>query len=130
MKSINKLFKPDVLFSLTNFILLAKIDDSHVLRNLVSMLSNQYLYSFDVKWFGSNGVSVANTDKILSNIFQKLKGSVPIELELSLQENMHSVRAVTIARMDKSLSVDSYLDKNTVHGYNQTVGFFYNKHFL
>ncbi|CAF4265267.1 unnamed protein product, partial [Rotaria sp. Silwood2] len=81
------------------------------------MLSNQCLYSFDIKWLGRTEVPPPNTNKILSNVFQKLKGSVPIELELSLQEyTIYSIRAVTIPRMDKTLCVDSYLNKNTVHG--------------
>jgi hypothetical protein len=88
------------------------------------MFSDQCLYSFDVKWFEGIRMSVPNTNKILSDTFQRLKGSVPIELQVSLQENMYSIRAVTIPRMDKSLCVDSYLDKNTVHGYKRTVGFF------
>ncbi|CAF4350606.1 unnamed protein product, partial [Rotaria socialis] len=119
LKSINKLFERDVLFSLTNFRLYAKIAGPRVLHNLVSMLSNQCLYSFDVKWFVRIGMSVPNTDKILSDTCQNLKGSVSIELELSLKENVYSIRAATIPRMDKSLRVYSYLDKNTVYGRNQ-----------
>ncbi|CAM2717182.1 unnamed protein product [Rotaria socialis] len=119
LKSINKLFERDVLFSLTNFRLYAKIAGPRVLHNLVSMLSNQCLYSFDVKWFVRIGMSVPNTDKILSDTCQNFKGSVSIELELSLKENVYSIRAATIPRMDKSLRVYSYLDKNTVYGRNQ-----------
>ena len=64
-------------------------------------------------------VSVPNPNKILSKTFEKLKGLIPIELELYLKGKMYSIRAVTIPRMDKSLCVYSYLDKNTVHGYKQ-----------
>ncbi|CAM4972340.1 unnamed protein product [Rotaria socialis] len=80
------------------------------------MLSNQCLYSFDVKWFVRIAMSVPNTDEILSDTCQNLKGSVPTELELSLKEDMYSIRATTIPRMNTSLCVYSYLDKNTMHG--------------
>ena len=124
LKSMNKLFEHDVLFSLTHFTLLGKITGCHFLLNLVSMLSNQCLYSFDVKWLVRIPMSVPNTDEILSDTCQNLKGSVPIELELSLKEDMYSIRATTIPRMNKSLCVYSYLDKNPMHGYKQTVFFF------
>jgi len=117
VKSIEKLFERDVLFSLTNFTLLAKIAGPDVLHNLLSMLSSQCLYSFDVKWFVKSVVSLPETSKILSDTFQQLKGPVPIELELSLEENMHSIRAVTVPRIDTTLYVYSYLHINTVHGY-------------
>ena len=85
LKSINKLFEHDVLFSLTHFTLLGKITGCHVLLNLVSMISNQCLYSFDVQWLMRTVVSVPNPNKILSKTFEKLKGLIPIELELYLK---------------------------------------------
>ncbi len=117
LESVNKLFERDVLFSLTNFTFLAGIDGPHVLHNLLSMLSSQCLYSFDVKWFVRTVISLSETSKILSDTFQQLKGSMPIELKLSLQENWCFIRAVTLPKMDKSLDVYFYLHKNTVHGY-------------
>jgi hypothetical protein len=117
LESVNKLFERDVLFSLTNFTFLAGIDGPHVLHNLLSMLSSQCLYSFDVKWFVRTVISLSETSKILSNTFQQLKGSMPIELKLSLGENMYSIKAVTLPKMNKSLYVYFYLHKNTVHGY-------------
>jgi len=117
VKSIEKLFEHDVLFSLTNFTLLAKIAGPYVLQNLLSMLSSQCLYSLDVNWFVGTVVSLPETSAILSDTFQQFKGPVPIELELSLEENMYSIRAVTVPRMDRSLCVYSYLHKNTMHGY-------------
>ncbi|CAF2821266.1 unnamed protein product [Rotaria sp. Silwood2] len=116
LESVNKLFERDVLFSLTSFTFLARIDGPHVLHNLLSMLSSQCLYSLDVKWFVETIISLSETGKILCNIFQQLKGSMPIELELSLEENMYSIRAVTLPKMDKSLYVYFYLHKNSVHG--------------
>ncbi|CAF4472188.1 unnamed protein product [Rotaria sp. Silwood2] len=116
LESVNKLFERDVLFSLTNFTFLARIDGPHVLHNLLSMLSSQCLYSFNVKWFMETIISLSETGKILCNTFQQLKGSMPIELELSLEENMYSIRAVTLPKMDKSLYVYFYLHKNSVHG--------------
>jgi hypothetical protein len=114
---IKKLFERDVLFSLTNFTLLAEIAGPDVLHNLLSMLSSQCLYSFDVNWFVGTVVSPPETSKLLSNTFQQLKGPVPIELELYLKENKYSMRAVTVPRMDTTLCVYSYLHKNAVHGY-------------
>ena len=116
-ESINELFERDVLFSLMKFTLWAWVAGTHVLHNLQSMLSSQCLYSFDVKWSVETVVSLSETDKILFNTFQQFKGPTPIELELSLEENMYSIRALTIPRMDKCLCVYSYLHKDTVHGY-------------
>ncbi|CAF5023467.1 unnamed protein product, partial [Rotaria sp. Silwood1] len=119
LESVNKLFECDVLFSLTNFTLLATIADPYILQNLLSMLSNQCLYSFGVNWLMRTAVlSSLEINKILSDIYQQLKGPVPIELELSLEENMYQtyrIRAVTVPRMDKCLCVYFYLHKNTVH---------------
>ncbi|CAF3368964.1 unnamed protein product [Rotaria sp. Silwood1] len=124
LESVNKLFERDVLFSLTNFTLLARIADPYILQNLLSMLSNQCLYSFGVNWLMRSAVlSSLEINKILSDIYQQLKGPVPIELELSLEENMYQtyrIRAVTVPRMDKCLCVYFYLHKNTVHSVNLT----------
>ena len=48
--SINELFEVDVLFSLTKFSLWGDVDGPNVLQDLLSKLSNQCLYSFDVEW--------------------------------------------------------------------------------
>ncbi|CAF3946870.1 unnamed protein product [Rotaria sp. Silwood2] len=80
------------------------------------MLASQCLYSFDVDWSVTTVVSLRQTSKILSETFQQLKSPIPIELQLRLEEDMYSIRAVTIPRMDKYLSVYCYLRQNTVHG--------------
>ncbi|CAF4488866.1 unnamed protein product, partial [Rotaria sp. Silwood2] len=112
--SINKVFERDVLFSLIKFTLWARMGGPHILHNLLSMLSSQCLYSFNVKWLVRSIVSLSETSNILSETFQQLKGPVPIELELSVDENVCYIRAVTVPRMDKSLCVYSYLH-NIVH---------------
>ena len=116
-ESINELFERDVLFSLMNFRLLARMSGLHVLHNLQLMLSSQCLYSFDVRWSVKAVVSIVETSKILDDIFQQLKGPVPIELELSLEEEIYFIRALTVPRMNKCFCVYSYLRKNIVHGY-------------
>ncbi|CAF2892206.1 unnamed protein product [Rotaria sp. Silwood2] len=79
------------------------------------MLSRQCLHSFDVIWSVGTVVSLSETSKILFDTFQQLKGPAQMELDLSLEENMYSIRALTVPRMDKRLCVYSYLH-NTVHG--------------
>jgi hypothetical protein len=117
-ESINELFERDVLYSLMNFRLLALVAGLHVLHHLQSMLSSQCLYSFDVKWTVQKVVSISETSKILFDTFQQLKGPVPIELELFLEENLYfTIRALTVPRMNKSLCVYSYLHKNIRYGY-------------
>ncbi|CAF0937658.1 unnamed protein product [Rotaria sordida] len=115
-ESINELFERDVLFSLMNFRLLARVAGLHVLHNLQFMLSSQCLYSFDIRWSVKTIVSISETSKILFDTFQQVKGPVPIELDLSLEEDMYFIRALTVPRMDKWLCVYSYLYENTVHG--------------
>jgi hypothetical protein len=56
------------------------------------------------------------TNKILSDAFEQLKGPVPIELKLSFKENRYSITAVTLPRMKEFLCVYSYL-YHSVHGY-------------
>jgi hypothetical protein len=90
--------------------------------DLLSMLSSQCLYSFDVEWSVRTVLSLSETSKILSDTSQQLKGSVPIELKLSLNEfnsisTMYSIRAETLPKMDRYLCIYSYLHKNIVHGY-------------
>ncbi|CAF3273227.1 unnamed protein product [Rotaria sp. Silwood2] len=94
--SVNELFERDVLFSLMKFNLLAWVAGPHVLHNLQSMLSRQCLHSFDVIWSVGTVVSLSETSKILFDTFQQLKGPAPIELDLSLEENMYSIRALTV----------------------------------
>ncbi|CAF3435762.1 unnamed protein product [Rotaria socialis] len=109
VKSINELFECDVLFSLTNFILAAQVNSPYVLHNLLSILSCQYLYSFYVNWFVKTVIIPLEPNKILSNMFEALKGPVPIELKLCFRENMYYIIAVTLPRMEKSMCVRSYL---------------------
>ncbi len=120
-KSFIEFFERDVLFSLMKFTLFATIDSPHFLRYLLPMFSSQCLYSFGVTWFVKTTVSLSETSKILLDTFQELKGSAPIELELSITdmsgiENMYFMTAITIPNMKKYLDVDSYLDKKTVSG--------------
>ena len=117
VKSIERLFECDVLFSLTNFTLLGDITDLNVLHNVLSKLSSQCLYRFDLTWHIIGVVSLLDTSNILSNTFEQLKGPVPIELEVSLEENTYSIRAMTLPRMDSYVDVDSYLSEMQVNGY-------------
>jgi hypothetical protein len=116
-KSFTDIFERDILFSLDKFTLFAIIDSADFLRNLLSMFSSQCLYSFNVVWFMETTVSLSETSKILSDTFQQLKASVPIELELTIEQIWYSMRARTISMMNKCLDVDSYLYKKTVFGY-------------
>jgi len=121
-KSFIDFFERDILFSLNKFTLFATIDSPHFLRSLLPMFSSQCLYSFAVVWFVKTTVSLSETSKILSDTFQQLKASVPIELKLTIKnmsgiENMYSITARTIPSMKKYLDVDCYLDKKTVFGY-------------
>ena len=113
LKSIEMLFADDVLFSLTNFALLAKMTDFDVLENVLSKLSNQCLCRFDVTWvLKEDEVALSDMSNILSKTFEQLKGSMPVELELSSKRNHHSIRAMTLPRMDSCFSI--FLFENTV----------------
>ena len=70
VKSIEMLFKCDVLFSLTNLTLLAQIRDLDVLHNILSKLSSQCSYRFDVTWYVVDELSLLDTSDILSNTFE------------------------------------------------------------
>ena len=114
LKSIEMLFEDDVLFSLTNFTLLAKITDLNVLHNVLSQLSSQCLYRFDVSWnVMDDEVPLSHRSDVLSNTFEQLKGPMAIELELSSKQDHYSMRAMTLPRMDSLFSVFRF--ENTVH---------------
>jgi hypothetical protein len=110
------LFEDDVFSSLTNFTLLGEITDLDVLHKVLSKLSNQCVYRFDVLWAVKDDVSLSDTSDILSNTFQQLKGPIPIELELTVKRDTYSVRAMTLPRMDGFFSVALHLGRNIVHG--------------
>lgn len=116
-ESINELFESDVLFSLMKFRLVAKVTDLHVLHSIQSMLSSQCLYSFCVTWSVKTAISRSTTSKVIFDTFEQLKGPVPFELELSIEENMYIIKASTVPRRNKCLRVDCYLDENIVHRY-------------
>ena len=116
VQSIETLFDSDVFFSLTHFTLWASITGPDILRSLLSKLSPQCSYRFNVTWDVTTVVSLAETSNILSNTFRQLKGPVPIELMLSLEKENYYIRATTIPRMSSHLCVDSYLYKNTAYG--------------
>jgi hypothetical protein len=117
LESINQLFERDVLYSLTKFTLVGMVTGLHILRNFISMLSDQCLYSLDVWLRVHTTVSLFDTSIILLDAFQQMKGRMPIELELSLNDNNYSIRVLTVPRIGKSLRAYSYLDKNTVRAY-------------
>lgn len=122
LKSFTELFDRDILISLMKFKLYAEIDSPHFLHNLLSILSSQCLYSFDVDWFVKSTVPLPEISKILSDTCEQMKGLMTKELEISvvyLNNINHTchMRAVTIPRMNKYLYVDSYLDKRMVIEY-------------
>lgn len=124
LAALDQLFEQDVLFSLTKFILLASISGPHVVQNLISMLSNQCLYSLRVSWSVRTTVSLSNASSILLDTFRQLEGRVPIELELSLNKSSYRITALTVPRINETLTVCRYLDKNTVLGYEYSTSFF------
>ena len=62
-------------------------------------------------------ILLSDTSVILLDTFRQLKGRVPIELELALDTNGYSIRALTVPTIDKSLCAFTYLDKNTIRAY-------------
>ena len=106
LKSIEMLFDDDVLFSLIQFTLLANITDLDVLHNVLSKLSGQCSYRFDVRWNVMNDEEpLSDPNSILSKTFEQFKGPMTIDLELSLEGNHYSIRAMTLPRIDPSFSI-------------------------
>ena len=109
LKSIEMLFEDDVLFSLTNFTLLGQITDFDVVHNVLSKVSSQCSYRFDVTWdVMDDEVSLPDTSNILLKTFEQLKGPIPIELEFSSKRDYYSIRAMTLPRMDSFFSIFSF----------------------
>ena len=106
LKSIEMLFDDDVLFSLTQFTLLAKIEDVNVLHNVLSKLSSQCSYQFDVAWKILNDeVLLSDSRNVALNIFEQLKVPMSIDMEFFSKQDHYSTRAMTLPRMDSFFSV-------------------------
>ena len=129
MELHDRLFDSDVLFSLTKFTLVGLIIGPNVLRNLLSMLSQQCSYAFNVRWSIPTAISLSDTSAILLDMFRQLKGRVPIELELSLFTDRYSIEASTMPRMNKCLTAYAYVNKNIVRAYVYIIYFSHGKLF-
>ena len=109
LKSIEMLFDDDVLFSLTNFSLLAKINSVYVLYNVLSKLSIQCLYQIDVRWNVLNDhMSLPDTVNYLSNAFERLKEPIPIELDLPSASENNMMRTITLPRTDSCFYLSEF----------------------
>ena len=125
---LDRFFDRDVLFSLTNFTLVGLVIDGDVVRKLLSMLSQQCSYTFDVRWFVNIPISLSDTSTILLDTFQQLKGRIAVELELQLSSSydIYSIEAFTPPRMNRSSTTYDYLNENIVRAYVK-IGFFSEK---
>ncbi|CAF0750078.1 unnamed protein product [Adineta steineri] len=65
VESIDQLFDHDVLFSLTNFTLVGIVTGSRVVRNLLSVLSDQCSYTLMVHWRVRTMISYSDTNSKL-----------------------------------------------------------------
>jgi hypothetical protein len=95
---------------------MANVAGPHVIHNLLLMLSEKCSYALAVRWSVQTVLPSTDISNILLDTFQQLKGRIPIELELSLNQDSYSVVALTVPRMNKWLCVSHYLNKNTVLG--------------
>ncbi len=115
---LNRLFDRDVLFSLINFTLVGMVTGPDVIRNLLSMLSQQCSYKLVVRWTVKTTMPpLSNRNVILLDTFRQLKGRAPIELELTLDNKGYFIEAFTVPRINKSLHASAYLNKNIVRAY-------------
>jgi len=124
VKLLDQLFDHAVLFSLTKLILLGLVAGPDVVRNLLSMLCHQCSYTLMVRWHVETMISLSDTSVILLDTFRQLQGRIAIELELSLYHHGYCIKALTVPRIDRYLSVDSYSNKNIVCGYVEISIFF------
>jgi hypothetical protein len=121
---LDRLFDRDVLFSLTNFTLVGMVTGSDVIRNLLSMLSQECSYKLIVRWNVKTTIPLLDRSIILLDTFRQLKGRVPIELELSLYNDGYFIEAFTLPRINKSLDASAYLNENIVRAYVEIYLFF------
>lgn len=121
---LDRLFDRDVLFSLTNFTLVGMVTGSDVIRNLLSMLSQECSYKLIVRWTVKTTIPLLDRSVILLDTFRQLKGRVPIELELYLYEGGYFIKAFTLPRSNKSLDASAYLNENIVRAYVEIYLFF------
>ena len=112
LKSIEMLFDDDVLFSLTNFSLFAKINSVYVLCNVLSKLSIQCSYQIDIRWNVLNDhMSLPETINVLSKAFERLKEPIPIELDLPSASENNMMRTVTLPRTDSCFYLSQFFSE-------------------
>jgi len=121
---LDRLFDRDVLFSLTNFTLVGMVTGSDVIRNLLSMLSQQCSYKLIVRWTVKTTIPLLDRSVVLLDTCRQLKGRVPIELELSLYDGGYFIDAFTVPRINKFLDASAYLNENIVRVYVEIYLFF------
>jgi hypothetical protein len=117
MELLDGLFDDDALFSLTHFTLVGMITGPYIVRKLLSMLNHQCSYVLNVRWYAKTVILLSDASAILLDTFRQLKGPVPIELELTVEINGYSIRALTVPIIDKYLSAYNYLHKYIIRAY-------------
>lgn len=121
LDQFDQLFDRDVLFSLKKFRLLGTVAGPEVVHHLISRLSEECLYSFNVRWDVADELSQANTSTVLLNTIREMKGRIPMEVQFYLYRYRYTAEAYTVPRLNKSLTVQEYFNTRTINAYVQSL---------
>jgi hypothetical protein len=108
-----QLFTPDVFFQLTHFSLIAKSLSNLVVQELLSMLSSQCCYSFDLHEYRRTtpmDLEQSTVSNIMVNTFRTLKSWKPMEILFDTCRNGYYLWAYTLPRKCRELSLRKYWD--------------------
>ena len=103
---LTRLFDLEVLYSLSHFSLVGRVSSTSVVQQLLSILSVQCSYSFDVYWYDTPRLTRSEASKILVNTCRQLKSRKPIELTLKLCSDMYKIQLRTLPRRELHIDID------------------------
>ena len=128
--SIDQLFDRDVLYSLMKFTFEGFVAKPDIVCNAISMLSDQCSYLLNVEWCVYTDMSVLDTNNIFIDIFEQMKGRIPIEIKLNLYDNNYIVTVLTVPETN-TLCIYNYEWQNSVRAYVQvSLCFTYEKRYF
>jgi hypothetical protein len=105
-EDLTGLFDLEVLCSLSHLALVGRVSSASVVQQLLSILSVQCSYSFDVYWYDTPNLTRTEASQLLVKTFRQLRSRKPIELTLKLHSDMYKIQLRTLPRRELHINID------------------------
>jgi hypothetical protein len=105
-EDLTGLFDLEVLCSLSHLALVGRVSSASVVQQLLSILSVQCSYSFDVYWYDTPSLTRTEASQLLVKTFRQLKSRQPIELTSDLCRNHCEIQLRTLPRRELRIDDD------------------------